>query len=151
MRRISTTHLIFLVLVSACALFLNWSAISASSTLFNLIIIAPSGILVLAIAAYIFISTVKAPQNDPLSTEEKQKQHKALLGDLLLLAFFAVFCLSLTYIGFDVATFLFVWLGIVLGGERNWYAPPLFAAVFTFALIKGFGSLFPFPMPMMVF
>ncbi|GAA5088636.1 tripartite tricarboxylate transporter TctB family protein [Paenalcaligenes hermetiae] len=150
MQRISTSHLVFLVLVSACAVYLNWSAISASATLFNLIIIVPSGALVLGLAAFILLNTKDSTSADTDATS-KQKQRKALLGDLLLLTVFAVFCLSLTTVGFDVATFLFVWLGVVLGGARNWIVPPIYSAVFTFALTKGFGSLFPFPMPLMVF
>lgn len=150
MQRISTSHLVFLVLVSACAVFLNWSAISASATLFNLIIIVPSGALVLGLAAFILLKT-KDDSSKEMDIATKQKEKKALLGDILLLAVFAVFCLSLTTVGFDVATFLFVWLGIVLGGARNWVIPPIYSAIFTFALTKGFGSLFPFPMPLMVF
>lgn len=150
MRRISTSHLVFLVLVSASAVFLNWSAISASPTLFNLIIIAPSGVLVIALAAFLLIKSNET-QTQEESPDVKQAEKKALLGDITLLAVFAIFCLSLTTIGFDIATFLFVWLGIVLGGERNWFIPPIFSAIFTFTLAKGFGSLFPFPMPLMVF
>lgn len=150
MRRISTSHLVFLVLVSASAVFLNWSAISASPTLFNLIIIAPSGVLVIALAAFLFIKSNET-QTQEENSDVKQAEKKALLGDITLLAVFAIFCLSLTTIGFDIATFLFVWLGIMLGGERNWFIPPIFSAIFTFALAKGFGSLFPFPMPLMVF
>ncbi len=149
MRRISTSHLVFLVLVSACAVFLNWSAVRASATLFNLIIIVPSGILVLALAAFIFFSAKKSPALKD-RTDSQKKDNRALIGDLLLLALFAVFCLSLTTVGFDVATFLFVWLGILLGGARSWLVPPIYSALFTFALTKGFGSLFPFPMPLMV-
>lgn len=151
MRRISTSHLIFLVLVSACAVFLNWSAVTASPTLFNLIIIAPSGVLVVALSLYILSSALKSTSKPKSNAATQLMERKALLGDVVLLAVFAIFCLSLTTVGFDVATFLFVWLGIILGGERKWLAPPIFAAIFTFALTKGFGSLFPFPMPLMVF
>lgn len=150
MRRISTTHIAFLVLVSACAVFLNWSAIKASTNLFNLIIIVPSGALVIALAAYIFLSPLKAPSASESNTTTLAEK-KALIGDITLLVVFAVFCLSITTVGFDVATFLFVWLGVILGGERNWFIPPIYSALFTFALTKGFGSLFPFPMPLMVF
>ncbi|MEZ2721878.1 tripartite tricarboxylate transporter TctB family protein [Paenalcaligenes hominis] len=148
MRRISTSHLIFLVLISVTALYLNWSAVRASATLFNLIIMVPSGILVLALAAFIFIKSKEQSTDDE---NQKKSQQRALIGDLTLLALFAIFCFCLTTIGFDVATFLFVWFGILLGGEKNWVVPPLFSAIFTLALIKGFGALFPFPMPLLVF
>lgn len=149
MRRISTTHLVFLVLVSAVAVILNANAIRASDTMYNLIVVVPSGILVLGLAIAIFLHTVVA-KHDP-QAEDKAQAYKALLGDVVLLLLFAVFCVALTKVGFDVATFLFVWFGVLLGGSKNWFVPPIYAAIFTFVLIKSFGALFPFPMPMMVF
>lgn len=38
----------------------------------------------------------------------------------------------------------------ILIGERRLWAPPLFAAACTFLMVKFFGSLFPFPMPLLV-
>ena len=52
---------------------------------------------------------------------------------------------------FDVATFVFVWAGVVMSGGRGLWQPPLYAAVFTVVLVKGFGSLFPYPMLTLVF
>lgn len=153
MKRISSTHLIFLVFVSAVAVLLNYKALSASNTLYNLIVVLPSGILVLVLAVAILIHTLLTKKDDTaqVSQEEKAKQRKTLLGDLVLLLFFAVFCAALTRVGFDVATFLFVWFGVLLGGAKSWVVPPIYAAIFTFVLIKTFGELFPFPMPLMVF
>ena len=67
-------------------------------------------------------------------------------ADLLLLAGFAVFCYALTHVGFDVATFAFVWAGVVMSGGKGLWQPPLFAALFTLLLVKTFGALFPYPM-----
>lgn len=153
MKRISTTHLLFLVIVSAVAIILNYNALRASDTLYNLIVVLPSGILVLGLAVAILIHTLLKGQEGATepSAEEKSRQYKTLLGDIVLLALFAFFCAALTRVGFDVATFLFVWFGILLGGTKNWIIPPIYAAIFTFVLIKTFGELFPFPMPLMVF
>src|SRR5690625_4462874 len=93
MKRISTTHLLFLVIVSAVAIILNYNALRASDTLYNLIVVLPSGILVLGLAAAILIHTLLKGQEratEP-SAEEKSKQYKTLLGDIVLLALFAVF------------------------------------------------------------
>ena len=141
MRRISFSHLVLLVIISAIAVFLNWSALKASTSLFNLIIIVPAGILALSFCLFILLSNKSEPSSDT----------KTLIGDIALLAIFAVFCISLTTVGFDVATFLFIWMAIILGGSRNWIIPPIYSAIFTLALVKGFGSLFPFPLPLMVF
>lgn len=153
MKRISSTQLLFLVIVSAVAIILNYNALRASPTLYNLIVVLPSGILVIGLALAILIHTLFRGQDTTAeeSPQEKAKQRKTLLGDIVLLSLFAVFCAALTKVGFDVATFLFVWFGILLGGAKNWVVPPIYAAVFTFVLIKTFGQLFPFPMPLMVF
>ncbi|WP_417847090.1 tripartite tricarboxylate transporter TctB family protein [Thalassospira povalilytica] len=148
---LSLSHLAFLLLVAATAVFLNWSAISASTKLYNLIVVVPVGIavtlLVIGIIVKNLLGTEKAPQQDP--AEQLAKQRTTLV-DLVLLGFFAMLCFGLTTVGFDIATFLFVWVGIVIGGERRWWLPPLYAALFTLFLVEGFGSLFPFPMPLLV-
>lgn len=149
-RRVSYTHLSFLLFVTVAAIFLNGSAINASTRLYNLIVVLPSGALCLLFVFLIALSERRKP-TDVLSESALKAKRKATLGDIVLLGVFALFCLSLTTLGFDIATFAFVWLGILMGGEKRWLAPPVFSFLFTLALIKGFGSLFPFPMPLMVF
>ncbi|AVL71395.1 hypothetical protein CEQ07_08190 [Oligella urethralis] len=149
MKRIFSTHAAFLVFVILCAIALNWSAIQSSATLYNLIVILPSGILVIVAALYLIFSQILCQSNVKEEVDEDKKS--SLLGDVILLVAFAIFCFCLVKVGFDIATFLFVWFGIIMGGERNWWRPPVFSALFTLFLIKGFGSLFPFPMPLLVF
>lgn len=141
MKRISIPHIFLLLLISIGAIALNISAIKASPSLFNLIIVTPIGVLTIGLIIYIALST----------TDKIDTSSKVLIGDLVLLGIFALFCIGLLFIGFDVATFLFVWVGILLSKPKNKIIPPIYAAGFTFILVKGFGSLFPFPMPLMVF
>lgn len=141
MKRISIPHIFLLLLISIGTIALNISAIKASPSLFNLIIVAPIGFFTIGLIMYILLST-----QDRIDTDSK-----TLVGDLVLLGTFALFCIGLLFIGFDVATFLFVWVGILLGKPKNKIIPPIYAMVFTFILVKGFGSLFPFPIPLMVF
>ncbi|MDG4720332.1 MULTISPECIES: tripartite tricarboxylate transporter TctB family protein [Thalassospira] len=148
---LSLSHLAFLFMVAVTAVYLNWSAISASTKLYNLIVVVPVGITLIALIAGVIIKALRADtevlQQDP--AEQRAKLHTTLV-DLLLLGLFAALCFGLTTVGFDIATFLFVWIGIVIGGERRWWLPPLYAALFTLFLVEGFGSLFPFPMPLLV-
>lgn len=99
-------------------------------------------------AALICIVLIVAPLLKARDPEAKAKPapDTAIWGDILLLAGFAAFCYALTHIGFDLATFLFVWGGVVMSGGRGWWQPPVFAAIFTALLVYGFGSLFPYPM-----
>ena len=140
---LSLSHLAFLILIAAAAVFLNWSAISASTKLYNLVVVVPVGIALMVLVIGIIIKnlrcTDKAPAKDPV---EQRADRRTTMIDLVLL--------GLTTVGFDIATFLFVWVGIVIGGEQRWWLPPLYAALFTLLLVEGFGSLFPFPMPLLV-
>lgn len=136
--RFPATHAALLGIVLAISGFILWSAVSASSSLNNLVVAVPVaavlGILVLLVIA----DTIHKPMDESAKT--------GVWGDLLLLAGFAAFCFALTHIGFDVATFVFVWAGVVMSGGRGLWQPPLYAALFTVLLVKGFGSLFPYPM-----
>ncbi|WP_414833775.1 tripartite tricarboxylate transporter TctB family protein [Afifella sp. YEN Y35] len=145
--RIAPTHLVFLILGSITAIYLNWSAISASTKLYNLIVVVPVGIALLVLAALILGKSLLRP-HDPEGLERTPLRET--LGDVVLLACFGVFCVALTKVGFDLATFFFVWIGVHLSGEKRFWAPPLYAAVFTALLVESFGSLFPFPMPLAV-
>lgn len=139
--RIAVSHLIFLAIVTTATLYISTSAVFASSTLYNLVVVAPVAVVLLFLVGLVIFQEMRKPL-----LNQEAPSRTSTIGDIILLACFSVFCIALTKIGFDVATFLFVWLGVVLGGERNWWLPPIFAAVFTVVLVKGFGSLFPFPM-----
>lgn len=145
--RIALPHLALLLISTAAAIWLNWSAISASSTLYNLIIVIPAGLLVLALVVGIALSQWRSP------AEPKQGEREntgTALGDLALIALFALLCFGMTRFGFDIATFLFIWVGVIACGERNLWRPPLFAAVMTLVLVKGLGQLFPYPLTLTV-
>ena len=146
-RRISSTHLFFLTLVVAASLFLIWSSAGASPTTYNLIVVVPAGVIVILLTLWILIGEWRAMSAGAV---RKRTNLSETFGDILLLALFAGLCLGLTGVGFDVATFLFIWIGVHLCGERRLWAPPLFAAACTFLMVKFFGPLFPFPMPLLV-
>ncbi|EKF42570.1 hypothetical protein NA8A_10923 [Nitratireductor indicus C115] len=144
--RLTLTHTAFLALVALVTSYISWSAIKASTKLFNLIVVVPVAAIIAILIVTIVASALRGKASDGAMPSRANT-----LGDILLLGCFAVFCVALTKVGFDIATFIFVWIGIVLGGEKRIWLPPLFSALFTLILVKGFGALFPFPMPMLVF
>ncbi len=147
--RIAPTHLVFLAIAVLVTAFISWSAVSASARLDNLVIVAPVAATIAVLVIFVLVRALRQPR-DPQAEIAETGDLASTLADLGLLALFALFCVALTPIGFDAATFLFVWIGVVLGGERRWWLPPLYSAGFTLLLIFGLGSLFPFPMPMLV-
>lgn len=136
--RFPATHAALLSIILAIAGFITWSAVSASASLHNLVVVGPAA-AVLALLSVVVV--VKA-----LFGAAPEDATAPVWGDLLLLVGFAAFCFALTRIGFDIATFVFIWAGVVMSGGRGWWQPPLFAMLFTLLLVKGFGSLFPYPM-----
>lgn len=136
--RFPATHAAFVGIVLAITGFILWSAVSASASLNNLVVVAPVAAVLCLLVLGVVAGAIRKPVEDSART--------GIWGDLLLLSGFAVFCYALTHVGFDVATFIFVWAGIVMSGGRGIWQPPLFAALFTLLLVKGFGSLFPYPM-----
>jgi hypothetical protein len=141
--KIQATHAALLGIILAVSAFITQSAVRARASMDNLIVVAP----VAAVIALLCLLLIVGPLLRPRETEAAAAgPDSALWGDVLLLAGFAAFCYALTHIGFDLATFLFVWGGVVMSGGRGWWQPPVFAAVFTALLVYGFGSLFPYPM-----
>jgi hypothetical protein len=138
--KFSTTHAAFLGIILAISSFITWSAVSASASLNNLVVLVPVACAIVILCVTIIISGLR----QPISVETEDQS--TVWGDVILLTGFALFCFALSHIGFDVATFLFVWGGVVMSGSKGLWQPPVFAAVFTVFLVKGFGALFPYPM-----
>lgn len=146
--KFQATHAALIGIILAISAFITQSAVRARANMDNLIVVAP----VAAVIALICILLIATPLLKARDTEAEADAapDSAIWGDILLLAGFALFCYALTHIGFDLATFLFVWGGVVMSGGKGWWQPPLFAAVFTALLVYGFGSLFPYPMMTLV-
>lgn len=138
--KLTATHAALLGVIIAISGFITWSALSASTKMNNLVVVAPVATVLTILSVTIIVSALRRPAS------EDAESHSPVWGDLVLLAGFAVFCFALTEIGFDVATFFFVWAGVVMSGSKGRWQPPLFAVIFTLILVKGFGSLFPYPM-----
>lgn len=145
--RLSTSHALLLGVILSATGFITWSAAQASTTMNNLVVVVPVAIIIGLLAIAIVVkSLVKLSSESSVRSEKKH----SIWSDILLLAGFAAFCFSLTRVGFDVATFVFVWGGVIMCGSKGKWQPPLYALVFTVMLVKGFGSLFPYPMVTLV-
>lgn len=143
--RMSLTHAVLLLCVAVTTVYIAWSSISASTRLYNLIVVVPVAVLITILLLAILWQALRGSTPDG-----KQPDSRSTIGDVVLLIAFAIFCFGLTRFGFDIATFIFVWACVAFGGEKRLWLPPIYSAVFTLVLVKFFGGLFPFPMPLMV-
>ncbi|TDE34646.1 hypothetical protein [Antarcticimicrobium sediminis] len=141
--RLAPSHAVFLAIVLAFTVAMNYSAITAKFALNNLVILVPASVLALILIGTILLSR-------PIPEDVPEESLRKTLGDLLLLGLFCGFCSLMFVIGFDVATFFFIWIGIVVCGERSLWKPPAFALAFAVVVTTTFGALFPFPIVTLV-
>ena len=146
--RVPLTHLILLAIVLAVTGYIAFHGYQASSQMKNLVVLAPVALAVPFLVVASVGSDILSGDGGYGGEEAPSSGRTAM--DVVLLVLFAALCFSLTRIGFDVATFVFLWIGIVLSGGKGVWQPPVFSAVMTVFLVKGFGSLFPYPMTSLV-
>jgi hypothetical protein len=154
--RVDYGHLAFLTLIAAYISWFLYDTISVSRSVNNLLLVAPVGFFGLFMALLVIPQCLK--RADAVAVEEKPQEYDPLapklptersqvIRMLLLGGAHGLFVLSLIYIGFDVAIFLFAAAAMAICGERR----PLYLIAVPAAVavvgIYGFRALMSFPMP----
>jgi hypothetical protein len=149
-RRVVWGHLLLLIVIVGVVIAYLLDARAVSMRVNNLLLVQPAAILGLILAALVLpgiFPRVDPDSKDPDAVEETT-------GDLLriaaLIAALAFLAFSLETIGFDIATFVFMVVGLAICGEKRWWVNLLFSAVFTVLLIYGYGTITPFPFPLTI-
>lgn len=141
-------HLALLAVIAAVVVVYLLDARATSLKVNNLLLIQPGSILALILVALVVPQCFKRV---PVSEAEERKEDLSDLGKVgALAAAFGAFATTLEIVGFDVATFLFMVVGLFVCGERRWWLILVFSAVFTVLLIYGYGAMIPFPFPLTV-
>lgn len=141
-------HLALLAVIAAVVVVYLLDARATSLKVNNLLLIQPGSILALILVALVVPQCFKRV---PVSEAEERKEDLSDLGKVgALAAAFGAFATTLEIVGFDVATFLFMVVGLFVCGERRWWLILVFSAVFTALLIYGYGAMIPFPFPLTV-
>lgn len=141
-------HLALLAVIAAVVVVYLLDARATSLKINNLLLVQPGSILALILVALVVPQCFK---RIPLSEAEERKENLSDLGKVgALAAAFGAFVTTLEVVGFDVATFLFMVVGLFVCGERRWWLILVFSAVFTALLIYGYGAMIPFPFPLTV-
>ena len=85
-----------------------------------------------------------------IQEEDGEKKEKKDVSVIAAMAILGGYILSMDWIGFDVATFLFIAALMFLQGERRiaWLAG--FSLVFAFLVSIFFEYMIPYPMPMLL-
>ena len=168
-RSVSWGHLAFLAFVTAVVVAYLLDARSTSLSTNNILLVQPAAIIALVLVALALpqcfdrgdeagggsgeggATSDPAAETDPVvEAAEPADERLDLLKVGGLMALFGIYCTFLQQIGFDVATFLFVAIGLVICGERRLWLVAAFSAVFTVAVVYGYGALVPYPFPMRI-
>jgi hypothetical protein len=149
-------HLLLLLLICGVVVAYLLDARATSLRTNNLLLVQPASILALILAAIVLPQCFRGKKDaaEDEATGEATPAEKESWRDLgkvaALAAAFGAFAISLETIGFDVATFIFVALGVYICGERRLWLIGVFSAVFTAAIVYGYQLLVPYPFPLLV-
>lgn len=128
-----------LVLAGMSALYC-YDAIRASTHTYNLILVLPLTVLVLGLCVARFVMALRS--------EEPEADRADSLGDVWpVMLLFALYVLSLNWLGFDVGTCLFTGVFLYVQGERRWRWLIAYSIAFAFVVTFFFQQMLPYPMP----
>lgn len=153
-------HLLFAALLLAFIVWYLWTAAAASLTFSNLILIGPVGAVAAGLLLYIAsieifgrmsAANASSIQADAAaSTAHGRFRSGSLATIAALMGLFGAYVVAIPYIGFDVATFLFVGATLWLLGERNIAVLLSLALGIAVALSVAALTLQTFPIPLAV-
>lgn len=145
-------HLALLALICIVVVAYLLDARATSLKVGNLALIQPAAIIALILAALVLPQCFRRTEADGADeqAEAPRESWRDLAKVAALAAAFGAFALSLETAGFDVATFVFVGLGLWICGERRLWLIGLYSAVFTVVIVYGYQLLVPYPFPLLV-
>ncbi|MGR3273332.1 hypothetical protein DU478_17675 [Thalassococcus profundi] len=150
-RSIDWGHLALLVVLAGITVWYLHDAWSASSRVKNLILVLPASILALLLAAGIALGVILRPALGKAEPEAEEADtapvgYRDRFYPLILMAIFALYILTLSVTGFDVGSALFVFVALIVDGERRpifLFLYPVVLAAFCTLLFRW---LLPYPM-----
>jgi len=150
-RRVDWGHLALLLLICGVVVAYLLDARATSLKINNLLLVEPAAIIALILAAFVLPQCFQRKSEDGEGAlDSPPESWRNLAKVAALAAAFGAFALSLEIAGFDVATFLFVALGLYICGERKLWVIGLFSAVFTLVIVYGYQMLVPYPFPLRI-
>ncbi|WP_366656161.1 tripartite tricarboxylate transporter TctB family protein [Fodinicurvata sp. EGI_FJ10296] len=166
--RIDWGHCALIAIMAGITIFYLHDAWEASNRVRNLILVLPASILALAMCLIVLYdvlsAALRAPKLDATSDPESAPAPDSEAGGAasepetllqrfrpaVLMGTFGLYILSLPYLGFDVATALFMAVSLLIDGERR----PLFvvglSVGFAVLVTIAFRWLIPYPMPILL-
>jgi hypothetical protein len=134
---------VVLLVLAVMAGFYCYDAISASTHVYNLIMVLPLTVLVLGLCLAQFVVAVRSGEPEGESAEN--------VRDVLpVMMLFTAYVVSLNWLGFDIGTLLFTAVFLWMQGERRWPWLIGYSVAFAFVLTFFFQQMLPYPMPTLI-
>lgn len=149
-RRHTVADLVVLLLLAGFVVFYCLDAAQSSTDMLNLILVLPLSVIVLALCLVQFALDVAIVRRTATASAEQTADEPPVVDVLPVAGIFAVYVLSLPWLGFDVGTSLFIAAFLLLQGERRYLWLLAYSIGFAFALSELFSRMLPYPMPMLV-
>ena len=140
---IDWAHLCTLGLLITWVIWYWLDARSVSTDILNLLLVQPTAILALVLAAMILPQCLR--QKHPRSEITLSERNRVIL---LMLCFVGFVALMFT-VGVDIAVFLFTASCLLIFGERRWVVVIGFSLATTLLLIKGYRLMIPYDIGLM--
>jgi len=160
LRKVDWGHVAFVLFIAGSVSWYFLDAYTASSSIKNLILIAPASALALALCVTLLIQDASkafktpsevpkpaiAPDKLAAAGEDKEEKQRSAWRAVAFIVAFGLYVGLLEIIGYDVATWLFIAATLILNGERRPLVIVGFSVVFGTLAVWLFGLLLPYPM-----
>lgn len=144
-------HLAFATAMAGWIAWYCWDAWHAEFAVANLILILPVSLLAillyLAVAAGCF-HRIPSPQEEPVSQREPLARGTAV-KIAVSMALLAAFVIAGPWVGFDIASFVYIFAMMVYLGERRIAVLLLVPLMFSAIVIYCFSNLLSTPLPVL--
>ncbi|APX91553.1 hypothetical protein BWR19_00500 [Halomonas sp. 1513] len=156
-------HLLVVTVIAViCAAYLR-DTLATSTHVNNILFVLPAVIIALMLCFAILPQIVRRADPDK-GTSNKQTRLDVKPGEqattqswselgwiALLIVCFGAYVYLLDRIGFDVASWLFITLGLFICGERRLLSLVIYPPIATTLIVVGFNALIPYPMYTLIF
>lgn len=124
---------------------------SASSSLSNMLLIGPVGGLALAIGLVLLVSRLVALwrgyRHWPPRAQEAALNFRHRYGVGTSMTLLVLYVVGMPFIGFDLATFLFLGAAMLVYGERRLHVVGIYAAIMSLVVVSAMKNFLFVPFP----
>jgi hypothetical protein len=128
-------HLVFITFVVGFVVWYLISAINISGELYNLILITPCAIAIVVLYGVLLVEEVSITGCDKYTDESTDETTLSLTVEHLriaaVMALVSAYVACIEWLGFEIASFLFIYLTLLVLGERRFVRIAIFASIFS--------------------